>query len=82
MDFTYDIFRLLPDSTPLWMEAVVGLEQARKRLNALSGASPAAYLIYDSHLARFVDQPKTALAFKDKEAVLMTPRNTRGFASL
>ena len=43
MNRTYDIFRILPDFAPLWVDAVVGLEQARKRLNDLADVESAKY---------------------------------------
>ena len=55
MDLTYDIFKWLPDSTPLWVEAVVGLEQARKRLKHLAEVESANYLIYDPRIATFIE---------------------------
>ncbi|MGH9699977.1 MAG: hypothetical protein ACRD5R_05605 [Candidatus Acidiferrales bacterium] len=57
MDLTYDIFKRLPDSTPLWVEAVVGLEEAAKRVESLSDAAGGAYLMYDPRIASFVDRP-------------------------
>jgi len=54
MNRTYDIFRILPDFGPLWVDAVIGLEQARKRLNDLADVESAEYLIYDSHMATFI----------------------------
>lgn len=55
MNRTYDIFRILPDFGPLWVDAVIGLEQARKRLNDLAEVESAKYLIYDSHVATFIE---------------------------
>ena len=54
MNRTYDIFRILPNSAPLWVDAVVGLEQARNRLNDLGGVESANYLIYDSRMGAFI----------------------------
>ncbi len=54
MNRTYDIFKILPDFAPLWVDAVVGLEQARKRLNDLADVESAKYLIYDSYMATFI----------------------------
>ncbi len=54
MNRTYDIFRVLPDFAPLWVDAVVGLEQARKRLNDLAHVESANYFIYDSHMSTFI----------------------------
>ena len=55
MNRTYDIFRILPDFAPLWVDAVVGLEQARKRSDDLADVESANYLIYDSRMARFIE---------------------------
>ena len=55
IDFTYDIFALTPPSDPLWVEAVRGLEQAKRRLKTLAESKPATYSIFDSRLAKFVD---------------------------
>lgn len=55
MDYTYDIFSIVSPSHPLWVEAVVGLEQARRRLNSLAETKPGAYSIFDPRLARFVE---------------------------
>lgn len=62
MNRTYDIFRILPDFAPLWVDAVVGLEQTRKRLNNLAGVEFAKYLIYDSHMATFIKPHPVGLA--------------------
>ncbi len=62
MNRTYDIFRILPDFAPLWVDAVVGLEQARKRPNDLADVESANYLIYDSHMARFIEPHPAGLA--------------------
>jgi hypothetical protein len=62
MNRTYDIFRILPDFGPLWVDAVVGLEQARKRLNDLAGVESAKNLIYDSHMATFIKPHPAGLA--------------------
>jgi hypothetical protein len=51
----YDIFRKLPDSSPLWIEAIEGLEQARNRLRQLSSQSPGEYLLYDTANRRFLN---------------------------
>ncbi|MGA7919523.1 MAG: hypothetical protein WCA38_07605 [Candidatus Acidiferrales bacterium] len=55
IDFTYDIFALTPQSDPLWVEAVCGLEEATRGLKTLAESKPEAYSIFDSRLARFVD---------------------------
>lgn len=55
MNRTYDIFRVHADSKPLWVDAVVGLEQARERLNELARVKLGDYLIYDSRVSRFIE---------------------------
>ena len=45
----YDIFRELPEGTPVWVEAVKGLPQAMKRLQELSARSAGKYFVYDTH---------------------------------
>lgn len=60
MNRTYDIFRLHLDSTPLWVDAVVGLEQARKRLNELARIKLGDYVIFDSRVSRFVESHTAA----------------------
>ena len=58
---TFDIFRTLPDGTPLWIEAVEGIENTRNRLIELERIAPDKYRIYDSIAHRFVDNlDKTA----------------------
>lgn len=52
---TYDIFRTLADGSPLWIEAVTGLENARKRLIELERIAPDHYRVFDSISQRFVD---------------------------
>jgi hypothetical protein len=42
----FDIFSRLPDGSPLWLESVEGLEQARSRLNGLARLRPGQYFIY------------------------------------
>ncbi len=68
MNRTYDIFRTLSDSTPIWVDAVVGLEQARKRLTELPGVESTEYLIYDSRMATFVKPHTSGATFHATEA--------------
>jgi hypothetical protein len=42
----FDIFKKLPDGTPLWVEAIDGLEEARTQLSRLAASSPGEYFIY------------------------------------
>lgn len=39
MNREYDIFERLPDGTDLWKDYVVGLEQARRKLQELAAQS-------------------------------------------
>ncbi|HEU5410823.1 MAG TPA: hypothetical protein VFU57_07370 [Candidatus Acidoferrales bacterium] len=52
---TFDIFRTLPDGTPLWIEAVKGIENTRNRLIELDRIAPDKYRVYDSVSNRFID---------------------------
>jgi hypothetical protein len=51
---TYDIFRRLPDNSPIWVEAVEGLDQAKQRLLQLASSSPDEYVLYDSRAQKFI----------------------------
>jgi hypothetical protein len=51
---TYDIFRDLPESGPIWIEAVQGLEDARARLVKLLETRPGDYFVYDPIAAKIV----------------------------
>jgi hypothetical protein len=46
MEPMYDIFATLPDGSPMWLEAVEGLDHARERLDGLVRSRPGAYFIY------------------------------------
>jgi hypothetical protein len=54
MQMTYDIFRDLPESGPIWIEAVQGLEDARARLVKLLETRPGDYFVYDPVAAKIV----------------------------
>ena len=41
-----DIFDKLPDGSPMWIEAVEGLDNARARVKELRRRVPADYFIY------------------------------------
>ena len=60
MKATYDIFRELPDSSPIWIESVQGLENAKVRLSNLIKSRPGDYFVYDPEAAKIV---ATAMAF-------------------
>jgi len=57
----YDIFRKLPDNSPIWIEAVEGLEQAKNRLGQLSSQIPGQYLVYDTTNRKFLELFEEAL---------------------
>ena len=54
MEIKFDIFLRLPDGKPLWVEAVVGYERAKKKIENLAQASPGEYFIFDSRTAQIV----------------------------
>ncbi|MGA8143128.1 MAG: hypothetical protein WB987_04475 [Candidatus Acidiferrales bacterium] len=54
MDATYDIFRDLPDSGPIWIEAVQGLKNAHARLTELRETRPGDYFVYDPIAAKII----------------------------
>jgi len=54
MDATFDIFKKLPDGHPLWVQAVEGLEEAKKQLARLAASSPGDYFIYCARNGRIV----------------------------
>jgi hypothetical protein len=53
MDSTYDIFRRLPDSTPLWIESVQA-ENISARLLHLIRVNPGDYFVFDPSTAKIV----------------------------
>jgi hypothetical protein len=54
MSETYDIFRDLADTGPIWIDAVHGLENAKARLKVLLEARPGNYFIYDPLAAKVI----------------------------
>ena len=46
MTAVMDIFARLPDGSPIWLEAVEGLQNARARVRELSRVAPKDYFIY------------------------------------
>jgi hypothetical protein len=52
----FDIFATLPDGSPLWLEAVEGLNQARERLSGLMQARPGSYFIYSEKTGGVVER--------------------------
>ncbi len=51
---TYDIFRELAETGPIWIEAVHGLENAKTRVTELLEARPGNYFIYDPLAAKVI----------------------------
>jgi hypothetical protein len=54
MNETYDIFRELAETGPIWIEAVHGLDQAKARLTELLEAHPGNYFIFDPLAAKVI----------------------------
>ena len=46
MEAVIDIFARLPDGSPMWIEAVEGLDAARARVRELNRVAPRDYFIY------------------------------------
>jgi hypothetical protein len=55
MTGTYDIFSRVSNSGPIWVEAVQGLENARKRVMKLCETHPGDYFVFDSSTATIID---------------------------
>lgn len=52
---TLDIFRILPDGSPRWVETVKGRQEAKERITQLMSAAPAQYQVHDPRTNAFVD---------------------------
>lgn len=52
---TFDIFSGV-DQDALWIEAVEGLEEARKRMREIAAGSPGDYFIFDTGAGQIVDR--------------------------
>jgi hypothetical protein len=48
MSLGYDIFRKLPDGSPIWIMQAATLEEARENVRALLASSAADYFIRDA----------------------------------
>jgi hypothetical protein len=55
MPNSYDIFRQNEEGDPVWVEAVTGLNEVKKRLVSLSSVKPGKYLVYDFAKAKLVE---------------------------
>jgi hypothetical protein len=62
MSESYDIFRDLAETGPIWIEAVHGLENAKARVWELLATSPGNYFIFDPLAAKVI-----ASAFKSAQ---------------
>ncbi len=62
MSESYDIFRDLAETGPIWIEAVQGLESAKARVAELLATRPGNYFIYDPFAAKVI-----ASAFKSAQ---------------
>jgi hypothetical protein len=52
---TYDLFKDDELGAPIWVEAVEGRHQVKKRLSKLKALRPGTYRIYDQAQRRFVE---------------------------
>jgi hypothetical protein len=44
----FDIFSGVPDKTPVWMEAVQGLSNARERMEEIAEKAPGQYFVFST----------------------------------
>jgi hypothetical protein len=57
----YNIFRKTPDTPLAWVETVVNLDEAKKRLISLASGEPGDYFIWDPDEYKFIEPlPKSA----------------------
>jgi hypothetical protein len=49
MEWVVDIFARLPDGSPIWLESIEGLQNARARVRKLNSVAPRDYFIYFEH---------------------------------
>lgn len=60
MSHAYDLFKEDERGARVWVETVIGMHQAKKRLMKLTALRPGKYLIYDPTAAQFVDNSSSA----------------------
>jgi len=58
-DITFDIFSGLPDRDSVWIDAVVGIDKTRQRMNQLTAEKPGDYFIFDVRSGQVVDRTAT-----------------------
>ena len=54
MEGKFDIFKKLPDGHPIWVKAVVGLDEARRQLDQMTRTAPGEYFIFNTRNGRVV----------------------------
>lgn len=54
MDAKFDIFRKLPDGQPVWLKAVVGLDNAKSELARMARVCPGDYFLYDTSIGSVI----------------------------
>ncbi len=57
-DITYDIFKDDPVGSPLWIEAVQGLERAMNRMEELAAAEDYEYYLFCAQVGKIVRRMK------------------------
>ena len=57
-DITYDIFKDDPIGTPLWIEAVEGLERAMNRMEELAASEGCEYYLFCAQVGKIVRRIK------------------------
>ena len=54
-DPVFDIFRRTSEKDAVWIEAVQGMWQVKKRLISLNSTLPGAYLVFDATEDKFIE---------------------------
>jgi hypothetical protein len=57
-DITYDIFKDDPIGSPLWVEAVQGLDRAMNRMEELAAAEDCEYYLFCAQVGKIVRRMK------------------------
>jgi hypothetical protein len=76
MNETYDIFRDLAETGPIWIEAVHGLDNAKARLTELLEAHPGNYFIFDPLAAKVI---ASAVRSTEMQAVVTLAGRSRQY---
>lgn len=56
----FDIFSGKPDSNPLWLETVEGLDRARERMEQRAAQNPGSYFIFSTQAQAVLAEIETA----------------------